>query len=101
MRSFITILVFLSFSIQFCKAQDSTIVLSSSMLDKFSDQINLSKQNGWIFKQANNSGLTGIIDTIGWTHLKPEELSSRYADKNGRVEDEGTTFIIQLPIQSN
>ena len=84
----IKIFLFLFFvGIHFCWAQDTTIVLSTSMLDKNFDQIYLGDFDGWIFKHGNDTGLAKInIDAIGWTQLKPTQLSPKYADKNGRVE---------------
>jgi len=81
------IILFLLFTSQLCRAQDSTIVLSSNMRQSFNDLIDVSHLNGWIFNQGDDSGAAGIhIDTTGWIHLKPVELSSKYADKTGRVE---------------
>ena len=72
---------------QLCQAQDTTIVLSTSMIDKGYDVIFLDDLNGWIFKQGNDTGLEKIdIDTAGWNKIKPSELSKKYADKNGRIE---------------
>jgi len=48
MRSFLTILVFFFCGIQKCNAQDTTIVLKASMLNKFNGQISLSTLDGWI-----------------------------------------------------
>jgi signal transduction histidine kinase len=99
MRSFITILLFFFFGIQFCKAQDTTIVLSSAMLDKTTDLIDISALNGWIFKHENDTGFSNIsIDPTGWQHLKPSELSSKLADKNGRVEG---WFRIKIKLDSS
>ena len=65
-----TILVFL-FAAQLCNAQDTTIVLSANMMDKFNNQINLSKLNGWIFKHGNDTSLAKLnTDTIGWKKLR-------------------------------
>ena len=99
MRSFITIVVFFFCGIQFCNAQDTTIVLSASMLDKTSDQIDIGQLNGWIFKNENDTGFSKInIDTTGWKRLKPSELSSELADKNGRVEG---WFRIKIKLDSS
>ncbi|HET7116877.1 MAG TPA: hypothetical protein VFI29_10325 [Hanamia sp.] len=84
---FLKITVLLLLTAQICKAQDTTIVLSTSRLDKATDQINLDELNGWIFKQGTDTGLAKLnIDTAGWKRLRPDQLSSKYADKNGRVE---------------
>jgi signal transduction histidine kinase len=91
--------VFFFCGIQFCKAQDTTIVLSASILDKTTDQIDISQLDGWIFKHENDTGFSKInIDTTGWKHLKPSELSSKLADKNGRVEG---WFRIKIKLDSS
>jgi len=67
MRLFKTTLVFFIFGIQLCQAQDTTIILSTSMIDKSNEQISLGALNGWIFKQGNDTGLAKLnIDTAGW-----------------------------------
>jgi signal transduction histidine kinase len=77
----------LLFITQLCQAQDTTVVLSKNMVGKATDQIDLGKLDGWIFKQGNDTGLAKINrDTTGWKQLNPDQLSSKYADKNGRVE---------------
>ena len=84
---FLKITVLLLLTAQLCQAQDTTIVLSTSRLDKVTDQLKLGELNGWIFKQGTDTGLAKMnIDTAGWKRLKPDQLSSKYADKNGRVE---------------
>jgi hypothetical protein len=47
-------------------AQDTATIISSSDFDETSDQV--------------------FLATSGWKKLKPTELSSAYADKNGRLE---------------
>ena len=87
MKSFKIILLSLFVSINFCQAQDTTIILSTNKLDKVTDQIKLGELNGWIFKQEPNPDRAKInIDTTGWKRLRPNQLSAKYADKNGRVE---------------
>jgi len=84
---FLKITVLLLLTAQLCQAQDTTIVLSTSMLDKATDQIFLVELNGWVFKQGTDTGLAKMnIDTAGWKQLRPNQLSAKYADKNGRVE---------------
>jgi len=48
MKVFKIIIIFL-LATQLCGAQDTTIVLSSNMLEKFNDKINLGKLDGWGF----------------------------------------------------
>ena len=87
MKSFKILLLSLFVSINFCQAQDTTIILSASRLDKVTHQIKLGELNGWVFKQEPNPDRAKInIDTTGWKRLRPNQLSAKYADKNGRVE---------------
>ncbi len=87
MKPFKIFLFLLFFGINFCKAQDTAVVLSTSMINQTNESISLGALNGWVFKQGNDTGLAKInIDTAGWKRLRPDELSSKYADKNGRVE---------------
>ena len=39
----------------FCKAQDSAVVLSASMFDKYFQIIPLTAKDGWIFKEGNDT----------------------------------------------
>ena len=71
----------------FCKAQDTTILLSPSMFGQTSQEIIISQMDGWLFKEGNDTSWAGkIIDNTGWKKLKPTELTAKYADKNGRAE---------------
>jgi two-component system, NtrC family, sensor kinase len=84
---FLKITVLLLLAAQLCQAQDTTVVLSTSMINELNVQINLGALNGWVFKQGNDTGLAKLnMDTAGWKRLRPDELSAKYADKNGRVE---------------
>ena len=84
---FLKITIFFLLATQFSKAQDTTVVLSASMLDGSTNQIRLENLNGWSFKQGLDTSLTNFnTDTAGWKKLKPTELSSKFADKNGRVD---------------
>ena len=82
------IFLFLIFcGINFCKAQDTTVVLSTSMFDKTTERILLATKDGWIFKQGNDTGWAKKeLDVTGWKKLKPTEISAKLADKNGRAE---------------
>ncbi len=84
---FLKLTVLFLITAQLCQAQDTTIVLSTSMIDKRFDVIELGNLNGWIYKQGNDIGLEKItLENIGWSKLRPEALTSKYADKNGRIE---------------
>ena len=67
-------------------AQDSTLVISRSLLNDTAD-INISRMDGWIFKAGNDpSWANENIDRADWEKKKPIELNVDNADKNGRAE---------------
>ncbi len=84
----LAIIIFLFiFGFNFCRAQETTIVLSPAMYEKNFEQIFISALDGWIFKEGNDSSWAEKdIDLNGWKKLNPTELSAKYADKNGKVE---------------
>ena len=68
-------------------AQDTATIISSSDFDETSDQVFLATMGGWLFRQGNDTAWSGQdMEVSGWKKLKPTELSSAYADKNGRLE---------------
>jgi signal transduction histidine kinase len=74
-------------TINFCEAQDSTVVLDTSMFDKGLQTILLTQLNGWIFKQGNDTNWAKTeIDATGWIKLNPTQLTIKNAYKNGRME---------------
>jgi len=85
LRLFFSVL-FLSL-IGFCKAQDTTVVLDTSMFDVNFQTINLSGTNGWIFKEGNDTDWARKdISTVDWKKFNPTQLTIENADENGRVE---------------
>src|SRR5882672_1149023 len=87
MKSKLFFLVLFLNAVNFCKAQDSTIVLSTSMFDKDWQAIALTAFNGWVFKKGNDTNWAKKnIDTTGWKKFNPPQLTIKNADKNGRVE---------------
>src|SRR6185312_10424653 len=87
MKPFKIFLFLLFFGINFCKAQDSAVVLSTNMFDKTNQEILLAAKDGWIFKQGNDTAWAKKdLDITGWKKLKPTEISAKLADKNGRAE---------------
>ena len=67
-------------------AQDTTIVLSTSMFNA-QGRINLGEIEHWIFKQGNDpSWADPGISVNNWQHLNPEEITKKQADQNGRLE---------------
>lgn len=86
MKYFHLILFFL-LAAQLCQAQDTTLVIDKSWIDKPTDRIYFMDGDGWIFKQGNDTDREKInIDRTGWKKLNPAQLSSQFAEKNGRVE---------------
>ena len=79
-------ILFLSLLI-FCRAQDSTVVLSASMFDKNFQAIPLTAKNDWIFKEGNDtSWAKKDISTTDWIKFNPSQLTIKNADRNGKVE---------------
>ena len=86
-------------AVQFAKAQDTTIVVSSKMFDKFNDQLPLANDNAWLFRPGNDSNWAQPdIDTAGWIKMNQTTDLKKYADKNGRVEG---WFRIKLKFDSS
>jgi two-component system NtrC family sensor kinase len=83
----------------FCgNAQDTTIVLSSSMFNN-GDRINLGEIEHWLYKQGNDpSWANPGIDVHNWQHLNPAEITKKQADKNGRLEG---WFRIKIKLDSS
>jgi two-component system NtrC family sensor kinase len=73
--------------VSFCTAQDSTVVLSTSMFYKDWQAIGLTSFSGWVFKKGNDTNWAKKnIDTTEWKKFNPTQLTIKNADKNGRVE---------------
>ncbi len=99
MKSVKTTFVLLLLAVQFAKAQDTTIVVSSNMFDKFTDQLSLANDNAWLFRPGNDSNWAQPhIDTAGWIKMNQTTDLKKYADKNGRVEG---WFRIKLKFDSS
>ena len=85
LKLFFSVLFLLLLS--FCKSQDSTVVLNTSMFDANFQSIYLSAKDGWIFKEGNDTNWARKdISTTGWKKFNPTQLTIENADKNGRVE---------------
>ncbi|MGN6602941.1 MAG: sensor histidine kinase [Ginsengibacter sp.] len=99
MKSVKIVFVLLVLAVQFAKAQDTTVVISANRFDKFTDQLSLANNDGWIFRQGNDSTWARAnIDIAGWIKMKEADLSKKHADKNGRVEG---WFRIKLKFDSS
>ena len=73
--------------LSFCSAQDSTVVLSAAMFDKYFQVIPLTAKDGWIFKEGNDTTWASKdISTTGWKKFNPTQLTIKNADKNGKAE---------------
>ncbi len=79
-------------------AQDSAVVITSTMYVKSGKNLTLSNIDGWVFRQGNDTNWAKEqVNTSGWKKLKPTQLTEKYADKTGRVEG---WFRIKLKIDS-
>jgi signal transduction histidine kinase len=84
-RLFLSIL-FLSF-ITLSDAQDSTVVIDTSMFSVEWKTIRLSDMEGWIFQEGNDmSAMKNDKDASEWVKLRPGELTASQADQTGRIE---------------
>ena len=67
-------------------AQDRVLEISASKWGQ-KQQIQLADQEGWVFKGGSNVWWANPdLDDSGWKSMKPTELSTKFADENGRVE---------------
>ncbi len=81
----VIIIFLLLFSIAI-NAQDSTVVLSVNSFDK-ENTIELSKQEGWVFKSGNDpSWADKNLNTSDWKKLKPTDFTEKMAYENGKLE---------------
>ncbi|MDP4286270.1 MAG: ATP-binding protein [Bacteroidota bacterium] len=94
-----TVFFLLVLAVQFAKAQDTSVVVSANMFDKFTDQLSLANKEGWIFRPGNDSNWAQPhIDTAGWIKMNQTTDLKKYADKNDRVEG---WFRIKLKFDSS
>ena len=79
--------VVLLLSTFFCaNAQDTTIVLTSSMFNS-EGKIQLGEIEHWLYKQGNDpSWADPGISVKNWQHLNPADITKKNADQNGRLE---------------
>lgn len=78
--------VFLLSAFFYGKAQDTTIVLSSSMFNS-EGKIQLGEIEHWLYKQGNDpSWADPGISVKNWHHLNPADITKKNADQNGRLE---------------
>lgn len=62
-------------------------------------ELYISNLDGWLFKEGNDTlWAAKDINTEDWMKLKPTELSSRFADENGKVEG---WFRFRLPLDKD
>ncbi len=67
-------------------AQDTTIVLTSSMFNN-EGKIQLGEIEHWLYKQGNDpSWADPGISVKNWQHLNPADITKKNADQNGRLE---------------
>ncbi len=99
MKSVKIVFFLLLLAVQFAKAQDTSIVVSANMFDKFNNQLSLANDNAWLFRPGNDSNWAQPhIDTAGWIKMNQTTDLKKYADKNGRVEG---WFRIKLKFDSS
>jgi signal transduction histidine kinase len=78
--------VFILNTLFYGKAQDTTIVLTSSMFNS-EGKIQLGEIEHWLYKQGNDpSWANPGIAVKNWQHLNPADITKKNADQNGRLE---------------
>ena len=84
MKSFKTYFLFLFAGINFCKAQEITLLISPAMFDKTTDQLLLGSKDGWYFKEGNDIvWAKKDVDITNWKKIKPIELTKNWLIKMG------------------
>jgi signal transduction histidine kinase len=80
------LLVVLTLSLAKSLAQDTTLMLNSSMFNS-DQQINLTSDTGWVYHAGHNPvWASPDLNTMGWTRRNPSTLSVKDTDRTGRVE---------------
>jgi len=83
---YVATVVFLLSTFFYGSAQDTTIVLSTSMFNNLG-RINLGEIEHWLYKQGNDpSWANPGIDVNNWQRLNPGDITKKQADQNGRLE---------------
>jgi len=87
MKSFKTLFLLLVVGINFCQAQDTTVLLSPAMFEKNSEKITLDYKDGWFYKEGHDTAWAKKeLDISTWERFKPAEFWGKQTDKNGRLE---------------
>ena len=99
MKVFAAVISILFFGVNLCRAQDTVVTLSPDLYINNLEQIAIGGMEGWVFKAGNDTTWkTNNIDGKGWEKLRPDQLTAKYADKNGRVEG---WFRIKIKLDSS
>jgi len=86
MKLFFPVLFFFLLCSGACFCRDSTVLITPSMFNE-SHELLIGKMDAWLFKEGDSiSYLDENLNVATWRKLKPTELSSRFADKKGKVE---------------
>ena len=82
----------------YTNAQDTSIVLTSSMFNS-EGKIQLGEMEHWLYKQGNDpSWADPGISVKNWQHLNPADITKKNADQNGRLEG---WFRIKIKLDSS
>lgn len=70
MKSIKIVFFLLLLAVQFAKAQDTSVMVSAKMFDKFNDQLSLANDNAWLFRPGDDSNWARPhIDIAGWIKM--------------------------------
>ena len=99
MKVFAAVISILFFGVNLCRAQDTVVTLTPAMFNGKVELIIISGMDGWFFKTGNDTvWKENDINLEGWKKLRPDQLSSKYVDKDGRLEG---WFRIKLRLDSS
>ena len=79
-------LILILSAVDHCNAQDSTLFLSPKMFNKH-QAIWLNDYNVWLYQKGNDLAWANLkLNTSGWEHLTPRQITEKMADANGVIE---------------
>jgi two-component system, NtrC family, sensor kinase len=86
MKSSFKLLAFLFFAMQIASTQEQALVFSKSMFDQY-HRLRLANTDGWVFKKGHDPAWAAVdLDTEDWDSMKISEISTDFADADGRIE---------------
>ncbi len=99
MKVFSAVISILFFGVNLCRAQDTVVTLSPQFVIQTVGTDRHRRHGRMGFQTGNDSTWkANNIKGEGWEKLRPDQLSAKYADKDGRVEG---WFRIKIKLDSS